>query len=278
MSDLLKAAARKKPGKIIYPVAYKRKYFLSLKKELDELYQQIKKLDLNSLQETNNASLIMDSKSFIDMVLDFFIGLEKSTHENKYIKKTISYIAEKTDLFNKKNIQDSLFDKKAVSEIPPKKIEKIFNPLKDEAKDRVIKDFTSRNLDLIVTVKRDLVDKSKNVVINEIQAGNSPAMISEKLESAYNVSLNRAQFIAEDQVNKYVGDLSRARHTALGLKRYVWRTMEDSVVRKRCQGLKGKIFLYSEPPPGGHPTKQPNCRCWEQPVINDLWSDNDDVS
>lgn len=42
--------------------------------------------------------------------------------------------------------------------------------------------------------------------------------------------------------------------------RYVWRTVRDDKVRG------GQTFLWNEPPEGGHPGEDYNCRCWAVPV------------
>ena len=126
MSDILRAAARKKAGKIICPAAYKSKYYLSIKTDLKDLFREIKSLDLKELTEKSRAEILMDS-SALDMLLEFFLGLNKSVSNTSYLKKTLAFVSKKTDSFNKRNVQNSLFDADSISGIPVKKLNKIFN-------------------------------------------------------------------------------------------------------------------------------------------------------
>jgi SPP1 gp7 family putative phage head morphogenesis protein len=220
---------------------------------------------------------MLTDSSVIDLILRFFTGLEKKTSDN-YIRASVSYLADKIDDFNSQNVENGLFDIKKISGIPglpekPTDIKRIFTPLKTAEKNKIMDGFISQNLDLIKTIRRDLVEDSKKTVINEIKAGNSPAMISETLEQKYKTSLSRAQFIAEDQVNKYTSDLTEIRHKALGIKRYTYRTMRDKRVRDACKVHEGKVYSYDSPPPGGKPGVKPYCRCYAEAKTSDLWEE-----
>lgn len=50
---------------------------------------------------------------------------------------------------------------------------------------------------------------------------------------------------------------------------YVWRSANDDRVRHSHAARHGKIFAWSEPPSGGHPGSEPNCRCWPEPYYGD---------
>lgn len=84
----------------------------------------------------------------------------------------------------------------------------------------------------------------------------------------------RARQLARDQVNRFSGELQRARQTKLGVKRYVWRTSRDERVRPLHRSREGKIFRWSDPPDedeyDGHPGIPPNCRCHAEPYLEDL--------
>jgi chromosome segregation ATPase len=45
---------------------------------------------------------------------------------------------------------------------------------------------------------------------------------------------------------------------------YIWRTEQDGEVRSHHASREGKIFSWNDPPPGGHPGKDFNCRCWAE--------------
>ncbi|MBU1304975.1 MAG: hypothetical protein KKF33_05585 [Alphaproteobacteria bacterium] len=50
---------------------------------------------------------------------------------------------------------------------------------------------------------------------------------------------------------------------------YVWRTMLDDRVRRRHIEREGHVFARAEPPSGGPPGTEPNCRCWAEPYYGD---------
>lgn len=48
--------------------------------------------------------------------------------------------------------------------------------------------------------------------------------------------------------------------------KYIWRTEKDEKVRGSHAKRDGQIFDYSNPPVGGNPGEDYNCRCWAEPV------------
>ena len=51
------------------------------------------------------------------------------------------------------------------------------------------------------------------------------------------------------------------------LERYIWRTAEDARVRDEHMTREGHIFTWVNPPEGGHPGEDFNCRCWAEVVV-----------
>lgn len=49
-------------------------------------------------------------------------------------------------------------------------------------------------------------------------------------------------------------------------EQYIWRTVKDSDVRPAHAAREGQIFSWTNPPEGGHPGEDYNCRCWAEPV------------
>lgn len=50
---------------------------------------------------------------------------------------------------------------------------------------------------------------------------------------------------------------------------YVWRSAGDDRVRHSHAARHGQVFAWAEPPEGGHPGTEPNCRCWPEPYYGD---------
>lgn len=49
-------------------------------------------------------------------------------------------------------------------------------------------------------------------------------------------------------------------------RRYIWRAVGDKKTRSEHAARDGQIFIWNEPPEGGHPGEDYNCRCWAIPV------------
>lgn len=47
---------------------------------------------------------------------------------------------------------------------------------------------------------------------------------------------------------------------------YIWHTAQDEKVRKDHAERDGKSFDYANPPKGGNPGEDFNCRCWAEPL------------
>jgi len=138
------------------------------------------------------------------------------------------------------------------------------------------------NINLI----QDVPQKTLNDILSDFdkifqEKGFDQDALVETLNSRFKMSKRRASFIAEDQTQKIIGELSRVRQTNLGINSYLWQTMEDLVVvgtpgGKYPIGTPGHMnhfvrngleFLWSQPPPDGHPGQAFNCRCVALAVV-----------
>lgn len=148
-----------------------------------------------------------------------------------------------------------------------------------------VADFTTDNVRMIKGLSSGYYDAIQGVVARNLQQGvraSAPGDRSkgfdEEIADAGNITDNRAALIARDQVNKFNGEVTRARQTDLGIIEYVWHNSDDERVRGNPGGLypkaryshwdrEGQIYSWSDPPPDGHPGHPVNCRCWAEPVI-----------
>ena len=46
---------------------------------------------------------------------------------------------------------------------------------------------------------------------------------------------------------------------------YIWRTRNDGKVRSSHADQEGRVFSWNDPPVGGHPGEDYNCRCTAEP-------------
>lgn len=141
--------------------------------------------------------------------------------------------------------------------------------------------FVKQNVSLIKSLPERYFSEVEQIVLQNVTQGKRAEVIADELERRFDVARSRADFIANDQVGKLNGLLTERRHTDLGLVRYRWRNSRDERVRGNPAGKypkakyshhhrEGKTFEYSEPPADGNPGQPPRCRCWAEPVFEDV--------
>ncbi len=103
-----------------------------------------------------------------------------------------------------------------------------------------------------------------------------------RLQRIGDITDSRARFIARDQTAKVTSDLTKSRHEAVGIKKYIWRNSRDERVVGNPSGLypkgnkghgnhwirEGKIFSYDKPPSDGNPGRAYNCRCTAEAFLD----------
>lgn len=158
--------------------------------------------------------------------------------------------------------------------------------------DGVLDGFVKENVQLIESLPKRHFDQIEQMVLSQVRGGRraeelareirSKFMAKSKRNKKYATELDRrAALIAQDQVGKLHGQLNRARHEAMGLGRYRWRTSKDERVRGNPAGKhpwakhnhhrrEGKIYRYDKPPEDGNPGEPIRCRCWAEPVFEDV--------
>lgn len=135
--------------------------------------------------------------------------------------------------------------------------------------------FTVNNTSLIQSIASESFRKVETMVYQGFQDGTRVEDISKQVLKFVDPSVGntraRANLIARDQVSKLNGNLTYSRQTDLGIKRYVWRTVGDERVRETHRAHDGKKFSWDDPPAEtGHPGEDYQCRCYAEPVLEDL--------
>lgn len=137
------------------------------------------------------------------------------------------------------------------------------------------------NVGLIKSIPSLKLEAFKNQLVSMITADLPSSQIQKAIQNNFDITRDRARLIAVDQVGKLNGQLEEFRQKQLGLKRYIWRNSGDSRVAGNPTGLypdakpshwdrEGKIYYWSDPPAGGHPKQRIRCRCWAQPIPDDI--------
>jgi SPP1 gp7 family putative phage head morphogenesis protein len=133
-----------------------------------------------------------------------------------------------------------------------------------------IEAFTHQNVALIQTVPQRFFSEIEQKVMNGVRAGARAGEISEDIQERYGVAESNAKRIANDQVGKFFGELNRVRQTQIGIDGYFWRGMLDNREREEHEDREGERFAWDDPPEGGHPGEDINCRCWADPDLAEI--------
>jgi len=133
-----------------------------------------------------------------------------------------------------------------------------------------IDNFVEQNVALIKSVDDRYFNEIQEVVFRGARQGLTAKDIAKNIAARSGVSKRRAELIARDQVNKFNGQLNQLRQQEVGVTRYRWRTSLDERVRSSHQDREGKIFSWDKPPSDGNPGEPINCRCYAEPIIEDL--------
>lgn len=161
-----------------------------------------------------------------------------------------------------------------------------------EVADRM-SDFVRQNVDLVSSIPQDLHGELGSLVHHAVVQGRPSRDLSNDIEKRFGVAESRARLIARDQIGKLYADINRHRQRRLGIQKFIWRTMKDERVRGDPDGkypnatpshfdLEGLMFSYDDPPtPEGAdgpllPGEDYQCRCYAEPVLDDLLADDDD--
>lgn len=140
--------------------------------------------------------------------------------------------------------------------------------------------FTVTNVGLITSLRGEALNKIETMTFNALRTGRRAEDLAADLRKYVDPEVGnvraRANLIARDQIGKLNGQLTRLRQTDLGIRRYIWRTMGDEVVRDMHQELDGRVFRWDTPPitnsngDRNHPGEDYQCRCYADPVLEDV--------
>lgn len=133
--------------------------------------------------------------------------------------------------------------------------------------------FASANAELIKTVPERYHDRIAKDVREAFEAGTHPETLAQRFVELDDMAERDARRIARDQIGKLNGQFNEQRQTAMGITSYVWRTARDQRVRDEHRNRDGRKYDWSEPPDEGHPGQPINCRCFAEPILDDILAD-----
>lgn len=144
--------------------------------------------------------------------------------------------------------------------------------------------FVSENVSLIKSIPHTLHDDVEQMVTRAVANGTLHSDLEDQIASRFGVAQSDAARIARDQIGKFYGQVNHARQREIGITRFIWRTVGDQRVRDEHDELQAESesepFRFDDPPETDDgpalPGQPIQCRCYAEPVFEDLDMDDDD--
>lgn len=133
-----------------------------------------------------------------------------------------------------------------------------------------LRSFVDQQKYFIKNLPEEATGQIKTIAQQGLQRGLTGSDIAAEIEKRFGITRRRAEFIARDQVAKFNGGLTALRQQEMGVTKYVWQTVGDNRVRPEHEEREGDVFEWTNPPEGGHPGEDFNCRCVAMPILNEL--------
>jgi len=145
-----------------------------------------------------------------------------------------------------------------------------------------LNNFASENAALISTLSQRHVNEVRGIVARGVREGLTAEAVREQIRARVGKTTANLKLIARDQVSKLNGKLTELRQREVGIERYTWRTAMDERVRGRPGGRyptatpshwdkEGEVYSWDDPPADtGHPGADYQCRCYAEPILEDL--------
>lgn len=292
---LLRARAKtgRRSFEPIHPDLQAAAWSKKLRTEVDRGFELVKKhlfpvlkddvdrLDAARTDIDDNADII---NPIIDGILKrFFGGMSSKDKPNlaKYsalaAKKLVQPMQKRVDAHHKTQFSRTF---KRISGVDPLQFEPELSGFMEVAGDQ--------NVNKIVSLNSSYFDSIREMTNLALRKGTSVKELTDNIIALTGTTKSRANLIAIDQVQKLNSDLESQRQQNNHITRYIWRTRRNARVRSKANtggvsdhaGLGEAVFDWKFPPvtvltgkragERNHPGQDINCKCWAEPVIEDL--------
>ena len=258
----------KKAPRMSFPIGIENKYKKYLLTYVNLMYKMflfrrdtIKQLLTNFNESRKDAKDI--KKDFIeDDIVEFYNSQQRSFLDRiseSDLKFFVADIALLLSIFQKKQLDKVITGMIGVTPLITEK--NVFD---------LLALFNVENVRLIRTIDSRFFAEIEEATFRAFREGQRWETLRNTIQKRYKIARNRATLIATDQIEKLNGQLNQIRQTSLGIEEYIWRTMRDSRVRPLHRAREGKKFRWSKPPSDGHPGQPVRCRCFAEPILDNL--------
>lgn len=139
----------------------------------------------------------------------------------------------------------------------------------------VMKALQQEQVVLITSLPIEAAERVHKFAVESITGGVRSKSFAADIAKSGDVAMSRATMIARTETSRTAATIQRARATSIGSEGYVWRTARDSDVRPSHKKMEGVFVAWTSPPTldnlTGHAGCLPNCRCWSDPLIPDVY-------
>lgn len=142
--------------------------------------------------------------------------------------------------------------------------------MNDEELTEAVNEAIGANVALIKSIPKQYLDRVELAVLTGLQNGELNKTLADELQKIHNITKNRAELIASDQLAKINSRLSQIRQQRLGITHYTWRTSRDERVRHDHRLRDDKLIAWDNPPDDGHAGQAIRCRCVAEPYTEHL--------
>lgn len=137
-----------------------------------------------------------------------------------------------------------------------------------------LKRLLDEQVNLITSLPTRAAQRVHKLALEARVDGSRASSIAKEIMRSGDVTKSRANLIARTEVARTASGLVQARATYVGSEGYIWRTAQDSDVRKSHKKMSGKFVRWDQPPVTdnlvGHAGQLPNCRCYPEPVLPEV--------
>lgn len=140
-----------------------------------------------------------------------------------------------------------------------------------------IKEQAVKSAELIKGIQTSTADRLSQKISDAYNKGKTQSEINAIVQKSLKVSEGRAATIGRDQTQKFGNEINRERQKAVGITKFIWRTMDDNRVRDTHKHVDGKVFDWEtgaqgllDLPKSKFPGDDINCRCYPEPYDEEL--------
>jgi len=137
---------------------------------------------------------------------------------------------------------------------------------------KLVKDYTENQHLNIKDWAPEEVERLRKIVEKTAKSGYRRGELREFIKSEWEVTANKAKFLARQETSLFLSKLRRERFLEAGITKYRWSAIKDARLRDRHEHLHGQVFSFGEPPitddkgNRNEPGEDYNCRCVAIPI------------